>query len=505
MRYSEIKLVETNLEGDAVYAKLIKQQFPMGAGYQLDAGMTHEIWYKELKLANRWLAAVVSAGELQPPVSIGNDFTIRNKGGMDIGIPGQMTANGKPVAGDPKDKAETDKILAKIRGRGPDARSAVGESIQLDEGARIDHAEDIVFWEGSRGAIRALERLKSLEQGGHTDVTVKWDGSPAIVFGRNEAGEFILTDKSGFVKSGGVERATSGKDLASNLLGRSGGKNAEDPKRIAFANSMQIIFDQYEKATPKDFRGYLLGDLLYYTTPEVIDGKFTFTPNIVTYKVNVNSDLGKRMAQSTTGVVVHRLLDEAGTPGPVPQDLQMQGNEVFIVPSVTVSKEAQIDDEDINQLKATVAKNAASIDQLLDNAALVALKISDFAKVLYTYTNSKVDTGLDNLGADFFDWMAGSKLSANKQKNIATHIQNNQAGFDAMWQVVSGIMQIKDKVINQFDSHDADVTAEIGDHGPAAKDTHAKGGEGYVLAHPEGDVKLVPRQTFTRANRSVVR
>ena len=67
MKYSEIKLVETKLEGDAVYAKLITQQFPMGAGYQLDAGMTHEIWYKELKLANRWLAAVVNAGELKPP------------------------------------------------------------------------------------------------------------------------------------------------------------------------------------------------------------------------------------------------------------------------------------------------------------------------------------------------------------------------------------------------------------------------------------------------------
>ena len=39
-------------------------------------------------------------------------------------------------------------------------------NVQLNEGARIDHAEDIVFWEGSRGAIRALERLKSLEQGG---------------------------------------------------------------------------------------------------------------------------------------------------------------------------------------------------------------------------------------------------------------------------------------------------------------------------------------------------
>ena len=38
-----------------------------------------------------------------------------------------------------------------------------------------------------------------------------------------------------------------------------------------------------------------MGDLLYYNTPEVIDGKYTFTPNIVTYRVDVNSDLGKRI------------------------------------------------------------------------------------------------------------------------------------------------------------------------------------------------------------------
>ena len=75
----------------------------------------------------------------------------------------------------------------------------VESKFSLKEGARIDHAEDIIFDEGSRGAIRALEALKQMEQGGHKNVTVKWDGSPALVFGRNEAGEFILTDKSGFV------------------------------------------------------------------------------------------------------------------------------------------------------------------------------------------------------------------------------------------------------------------------------------------------------------------
>ena len=504
MRFYEFKLVETKLEGDAVYAKLITQQFPMGAGYQLDAGMTHEIWYKELKLANRWLAAVVSAGELQPPVSIGNDFTIRNKGGMDIGIPGQMTANGKPVAGDPKDKAETDKILAKIRGRGPDARSAVGESIQLKEGARIDHAEDIIFWEGSKGAVRALESLKALEQGGHTDVTIKWDGSPAIVFGRNEAGEFILTDKSGFVKAKGVERATSGDELANNLLSRSGGKNREDPKRIAFAGSMKTIFDQYEKATPKDFRGYLLGDLLYYTTPEVIDGRFTFTPNIVTYKVDVNSDLGKRIAQSTTGVVVHRLLDEAGTPSPVPP-LDMQGTEVFIVPSVTVSKAATIEDEDINVLKGTVSQNAAAIDQMLDTNKLTELKMKDLPQIFYTYLNSTVDTGMNNPAAGFYNWLKTSKVSGVKQQRIAEYLGQNKGAYEAMWRVVEGIMKIKDKIINQFDSHDADVKASIGDHGPVSPEAHGDGGEGYVMTHPKGDIKLVSRGYFTKANRSIAR
>ena len=45
----------------------------------------------------------------------------------------------------------------------------------LNEGAeaRIQHAEDLVFWEGSAGARRAIEALKSLEQGKHKNVTIK--------------------------------------------------------------------------------------------------------------------------------------------------------------------------------------------------------------------------------------------------------------------------------------------------------------------------------------------
>jgi len=164
--------------------------------------------------------------------------------------------------------------------------------------ARIQHAEDFVIFNGSKGAAHALESLKSLEQGGHKDVTIKWDGSPAIIFGRNENGEFVFTDKSGFVKKGGVERATSGDDLEQFLLNRGGGANRDKPDRIAFASNMKEAFSVYEKAVPRDFKGYFKGDLLYYNTPPVEENKFVFTPNIVTYRVDVNSDLGKKINQS---------------------------------------------------------------------------------------------------------------------------------------------------------------------------------------------------------------
>ena len=52
--------------------------------------------------------------------------------------------------------------------------------------ARIQHAEDFIIFQGSRGAVHAVENLKQLEQGGHSETTIKWDGSPAIIFGRND-------------------------------------------------------------------------------------------------------------------------------------------------------------------------------------------------------------------------------------------------------------------------------------------------------------------------------
>lgn len=366
------------------------------------------------------------------------------------------------------------------------------ESKLFEAEARIQHAEDVVFWEGSKGAARAIESLKKLEQGGHNDVTIKWDGSPAIIFGRDTSGNFVFTDKSGFVKKGGVERATSGDDLEQFLLNRGGGANKDNPDRIAFAGNMKQAFKLYESATPKDHRGYFKGDLLYYTTPVVKNNTFIFTPNIVTYSVGINSDIGKRIQQSQSGIVIHRQMDEEGNESAITIDANtfFEGNDVLVFPPVTVTKGPQIIDKEIQELQTIVSKNASAMDKLLDKNTLAGLKLSDFSDVLYKYVNQT------NMKSDFVQWLGTSNVSKIKQQKMIEYIGQNKAGFDALWQVVSGIQKVKNDIINQFDNHDADVKASIGDN---------PGGEGYVLAHPQGDIKLVNRSGFTAANRAVQR
>jgi hypothetical protein len=370
------------------------------------------------------------------------------------------------------------------------------ESI-IREAARIDHAEDLVYLQGSQGAMRALASLRNMSQGGQGNVTLKWDGSPAVVFGRNDDGEFVFTDKSGFVKSKGVGRTTSPDALKQELLMRSGGINKDDPKRIAFADSMAQAFGVFEKAVPKAYRGYFKGDLLYYNTPPVIEKNFVFKPQLVEYAVDVASDLGKKIAKSSAGVVVHRMVDPDGSEHPL-KDLDIfEGNQLLVVPPVTIEQPAQVPNEELDRLAQIIKKDSADIDSLLDINKLTQMKMKDFPKIIYKYMNSKVDTGLDNLGRDFTKWLVAQKgISQGKQQKIIEYIKQNMNAWTSLFEVVTGIMKAKDSIIADLDKNPNAVKA---------KTDGKEGGEGYVLAHPEGDIKLVNRAVFTAANRAVER
>lgn len=376
------------------------------------------------------------------------------------------------------------------------------ESIKrpLNEGARIQHAEDIVFWEGSKGANRALQSLINMEKGGHKDVTVKWDGSPAIIFGRDSDGNFVLTDKSGFTAKGYDGKSKSAKDLQAMLMNRPGANNP-DPKKAdsykQFAANMADIYDEYEKATPKDYRGFFKGDLLYFNTPAVEGGDYVFKPNIVEYRVKQDSDLGKKIGASKTGIVIHREVDDEGNEGPLKNSDVLQGTEVLVVPPVTAQAAPELDNTSINELKSVISKDSSAIDDLLNPTTLEQQKLKKLPEVFYTYMNSKVDSGLENLGKDFVQWVQNrNQLSEPAKKKIITFVAEHSRGFDALWEVVTKIQQVKDDIIAQLDKQDIPVKQSMAGE---------EGGEGYVLAHPEGDIKLVPRQTFSRINRSIER
>jgi len=150
------------------------------------------------------------------------------------------------------------------------------------------------------------------------------------------------------------------------------------------------------------------------------------------------------------------------------------------------------------ELESVIKTNAQGIDELLNQAELKANQMTDFPKILYAYTNSKVDTGLKNLGADFARWLEATPRISDKKKNkILEYVKVHSSAFQALWKTVSTLMKVKDDIIRQFDSHDQTVKSNIPGHGD--------GGEGYVLAHPGGDIKLVPREFFTKANRAVQR
>ena len=359
---------------------------------------------------------------------------------------------------------------------------------EAKEGARIQHLEDLVIWHGSAGAKKSIQKLHQVESSPKS-ISIKWDGSPAVIFGRNENGEFVLTDKSGFGAKGYNGRVTSGDDLEQMFLNRAKGE-IEDSRR-AFASTMKDAWDKVESVIPADFRGYLHGDLLWFTTPQAKDGRLIFKPNVTTYSVDAKSEIGQKITKFDVGIVVHQAIDLEGNKNSVDMS-QLTGGRTFIMPPVYVTQSPGVDIPEVDRLENYLSANAKSIDDLL--AVPAELKMADFGNILYTYINNSVKAGnLDGLGTHFNQWVDSSKLSAPKKERVVQWIAQNSDGFEAIFTFIKGIMTTKNTIIKALDSQPADIEANTNGE---------KGGEGYVI---DKDVKLVNRAGFTAANMNTAR
>jgi hypothetical protein len=80
-----------------------------------------------------------------------------------------------------------------------------------------------VFERGTRGVREALEIIMHSAEDTRKTTTVKWDGKPAIIWGRKPTGEFVLTDKSGFTAKGYDGLATTPEQIA-RIMNQRGGE-----------------------------------------------------------------------------------------------------------------------------------------------------------------------------------------------------------------------------------------------------------------------------------------
>lgn len=361
----------------------------------------------------------------------------------------------------------------------------------LNEGAesRIQHPEDLIYWEGSSGAKKALNALKNIDP---KTVSIKWDGSPAVIFGYDENGRFIFTDKNAFVAKGYDGKAKSASELSKMIADR-GSRSGKD--YTEFGKNMASVFDKAKNATPK-IKGFYSADILYFKKPEQNAKSFVFKPNVVKYEIPKNTELGKKIANSEAGLVVHYFTTLDGKTEKVDVKDFNENSGLLVLPPVVASEAPKLDKSLFSNASSAVSR-VSSIDDILNKSTLSSLKLSDLPEIMYNYTNNRVEDLKKLSEKDFISFVSSStKISESKKKAIASYVQKNSSDFEKTFDAVKAIAELKNSIISQLEDSVRDVKSSI---------NGVEGGEGYVINISGDKIKLVNRGKFTAANRAIQR
>jgi len=162
----------------------------------------------------------------------------------------------------------------------------------------LEHLEDEIInygVDGGRAALNFLRSLRDMMAGASrssVNMTVKWDGAPAIFAGIDpEDGKFFVAKKSVFNVSPKLYKTI--KEIDADLSGELNSKF-----RIALKELSKL-----------DIKGVIQGDLMFTddVSKETIDGikYYTFQPNTIVYAIPIDSALGKIINKAKIGVVWH--------------------------------------------------------------------------------------------------------------------------------------------------------------------------------------------------------
>lgn len=384
----------------------------------------------------------------------------------------------------------------------------------------MEHAEDLVLNAGVQGARMAINYFQGVRDmlAGHSkramNITVKWDGAPAVFAGIDPSdGKFFVAKKGIFNKNPKVYKTPA--DVDADTSGD-------------LATKLKMALNHFKDL---GIKGVVQGDLLY-TDDTIerleIDGVkyISFQPNTIVYTVPADSKLAKQILRSKIGVVWHTTYTgdsfetmKASFGKGISSKLKKTGN-VWHTDAMfrDVSGAATFTAADTKNLTAILSR-AGSLFRTIPAAALNDISSNDeFLIRVKAYNNSKVRagetisnpaahvTGLMNYihayyqkEADKKKTPAGKQSSINKQKNMLRYFTNHsKQDIVNIFVLMNMLIEAKHYIINKLNR-----VKTLGTFLRTTDGFRVTSPEGYVAIDRVGNaVKLVDRLEFSMANFS---
>jgi hypothetical protein len=362
-------------------------------------------------------------------------------------------------------------------------------STLTEDKGHLDHPEDLIFLDGSAGAKRALQAIVSTAKNPKT-VTIKWDGYPALIFGRNANGRFSILDKHMFNKKDGSGRAVfSPQEFRQYDLARG-------VDRTQLHHLVNEIWPGLEKASSSAL-GYFWGDLLFSHPLEVRQGVFTFkaNPNGITYTVLEDSQIGDLIGGKQAGIAVHQFLSPDALTTDDAQPLHgtigklKNNSNVAIVPSAMPSTpKINLDPKLVTNVQSAIAKYGSAVDQMMNTSPQ---NRNTFNGLFTVYINKKIVSGnLSNLINDFIQYLKNKPNPGGMEFKIFEHLQEHKEALAGAFSIWIAIYQLKMNIVKQLDQ--AAKESPVKGYLNNGTETH----EGFV----SNGLKFVDRMGFSRQN-----
>ena len=393
----------------------------------------------------------------------------------------------------------------------------------------LEHLEDEILnygVDGGRAAINFLRSLRDMLAGNarsSINMTVKWDGAPAIFAGIDPSdGKFFVAKKSVFNVNPKLYKSI--KEIDDDLSGTLNSK-------------FKVALSEFSKLGIKDV---LQGDLMF-TDDDVettkIDGVsyYTFQPNTIVYAVPVDSDMGNQIKRAKIGIVWHTTYTG--------KELQsMKASFGANISGLKKPSSIWMDDatyKDVSGRATMTEKETQKVTASLSNTGstfkkISAVQLKKFLNLqdsmtgaisgasLKTYNNSKVRAGetIKNPKQHAQGYVKWVEMSIQKQIDKVKSDKGKDKYTSMQKEYVREVSKHTNNLVQiiTFQNYLVDAKSQIVNKLNSVKgltDTFIKTANGFKVTNPEGyvaidrvsggAVKLVDRMEFSFNNFTAVK